>query len=125
MFLLLVRVNSLVVEHDTITDALKRDQTDEELSMMQIELHSECSTIESQLKNEAQWAGKYVTGCVGRSSQLALDEALTPRTNADRTRMFPNRNTDAHHPRDVQIRHEPSTRSSALCKLARVVDKVS
>jgi len=71
MFLLLVRVNSLVVEHDTITDALKRDQTDEELSMMQIELHSECSTIESQLKNEAQWTGKYVTGCVGESSPLA------------------------------------------------------
>ena len=70
MFLLLVRMNTLVVEHDTITEALKRDPLDEELLMMQIELHSESSTIESQLKNEAQWTASYVTGCVGECELL-------------------------------------------------------
>jgi len=72
MFLLLVRVNTLIVEHDTIAQALKRDQSDDELSMMQIELHSECSTIESQLKNEAQWTASYVTGCVGALTFVSL-----------------------------------------------------
>lgn len=69
MFLLFVRVNTLLVEHDTISAALAREGgTDEELSLMQIELQSECSTIEVSFNNEIQWIAKYNTGCVGESS---------------------------------------------------------
>jgi hypothetical protein len=67
MLLLFMRVHSLVVEHDTITAAMERDNKDDELAMMQIELHSECSTIETELRSKAQWTAKYVTDCVGES----------------------------------------------------------
>lgn len=63
-----MRVNTLLVEHDTISAALAREGgMDEELSMMQIELQSECSTIEVSFNNEIQWIAKYITGCVGES----------------------------------------------------------
>jgi hypothetical protein len=74
MFLLFIRVNTLLVEHDTISAALARaGGTDEELSMMQIELQSECSTIEVSFNNEVHWTAKYIAGCVGESSSTSLE----------------------------------------------------
>lgn len=66
LFLLYLRVHSLVMEHDTIVAAMRRDPEDEELHMMQIELHSECSTIEAQLRNQVQWNTKFQKGQTGK-----------------------------------------------------------
>lgn len=68
--MLYLRVHSLVMEHDTIVAAMKRDPSDEELNMMQIELHSECSTIEALLRNQVQWTSKFQKGQTGQYIRL-------------------------------------------------------
>ena len=73
--MLFIRVNSLVIEHDTILSALSRSKNDTELLMMQLTLHSECSTLETELNTEMHWQAKYLKGFVGQYSVYGVSSA--------------------------------------------------
>jgi hypothetical protein len=67
MLFLFLRVHSLVVELKTVAKSLQRNQDDEELAMMLVEIRSECSSVELDLTEEPTWSLKYLTGCAGAS----------------------------------------------------------
>lgn len=81
MLLLFVRINNLVLEHQTICRAAARTPDDEELAMMQIEICSECTTIEADLLDPDAWASKHIgKNCLGAWSSSSSPDHTTERT---------------------------------------------
>ncbi|OWZ44051.1 hypothetical protein C361_03389 [Cryptococcus neoformans Tu259-1] len=63
IFIHFLRVHSFVIEFQTISRALERAPDDGELIMMQLELQSDCSVMEADLKDEPLWRTKWLSGC--------------------------------------------------------------
>ncbi|WVF69417.1 hypothetical protein IAT40_004194 [Kwoniella sp. CBS 6097] len=68
MFMLFLRIHSLVLEADIIYRAQDRssDDEDDELEMMRMEIQAECSTVETELRDREAWAIKWLADCDDR-----------------------------------------------------------
>ncbi|WVW85894.1 hypothetical protein I302_107932 [Kwoniella bestiolae CBS 10118] len=62
MFMLFLRIHSLVLEADIIHRAQERssDDEDDELEMMRMEIQAECSAVETELRDRETWTVKWL-----------------------------------------------------------------
>lgn len=80
VFMLLLKANELVLEFNTVNQAIERNGTDEELRMMQIELQARGSAMDADLEDDEVWAETHLEG---RIREFAHDAAKS----SDRTKV--------------------------------------
>ncbi|OCF40037.1 hypothetical protein I317_06175 [Kwoniella heveanensis CBS 569] len=68
MFMLFLRIHSLVLEAEIIHRAQERssDDEDDELEMMRMEIQAECSAVETELRDRETWTVKWLADCDDR-----------------------------------------------------------